>query len=385
MEKQYSVNTITCGKFHYFNYLEHLYSYKTLNKFYYSHKLSSKNILKSIPKEKLINVWIKEYLVQAQIKYYNFLGNNEFPLYNSLFDYLASILLDKTDLTHIMLHGTTLKTIKKAKKYKSIIIGEPVNSHPVQMHTILNEAAEHWGLPLIEELSLQQKNMLTEIKYIDFLLCASNFIAKTYINQGFDKSKIKVIPYAINTSRFSITNTKKSMTNKFKAIFVGQLSLRKGILDLIKAWNELKLHNAELVIIGRIDKKIEPLLKFDKNINYLGPIPNNKLNDYYNSSNLFIMPSLEDGFGQVCLEAMAAGLPVIVTENTGSKDVVKENYNGVIIPVNDNDKLKEKIEYFYSHRDICKEMGLNANKTAKSKYTWESYADKLDKYYRSII
>ena len=93
-------------------------------------------------------------------------------------------------------------------------------------------------------------------------------------------------------------------------------------------------------------------------------------------ADIFVMPSLCESFGKVILEAMASGLPVIATTNTGARDVVKDGKHGFIIPIRDSKAIKDKIQYFYDNPSEIKRMGKNARKVAEN-YTWDRYSEKI--------
>ncbi|MBN2603513.1 MAG: glycosyltransferase family 4 protein [Candidatus Thermoplasmatota archaeon] len=383
MNKKLRVNITVCGKFHYFNFIKHIYEKNILKRFNFSNRLNAKKTLAPLPQNVLFNAWTKEYLTHFQMKYFSTLKNISHPFFHWIFDTSVSSFLPPSNINHIMLHGTSIKTFRKARKQGSVVVGEPVNSHPVQMKKILSAAANKWSVKFDNSLNPMQKMMLEEIKFTDFLLCPSSFIAESYIAQGYSSEKVKIIPWSVDTSLFyPILNQKKDSV--FRLIFVGQLSLRKGILDLLQAWDELSLSNGELLIAGQIDQQIKDKLKFQSNVKYLGAVPHDELNRYYNKSNLFVLPTLEDGFGYVCLEAMAAGLPVIVTENTGAKDAVIEEKTGWIIPPSDIEQLKKTILKAYRNPELCKKMGATSATQMKKNYTWKNYADKLIQFYQGI-
>jgi glycosyltransferase involved in cell wall biosynthesis len=104
---------------------------------------------------------------------------------------------------------------------------------------------------------------------------------------------------------------------------------------------------------------------------------------YYSNASVFVLPSLADSFSLVVLEAMACGLPVIVSAHTGSKEVLTEGLDGFIVPIRDVEALKEKILYFYRHPDAREEMG-EAALCRVQELTWDLYGERAVEIYRSI-
>ena len=121
---------------------------------------------------------------------------------------------------------------------------------------------------------------------------------------------------------------------------------------------------------GRVDKAL--LASFASEFRYVGPLRNSELVALYRDSDLFCMPSLVEGFGLVYLEALACGLPVIATPNTGAADIVREGREGFIVPVRDAESLASRLEWAYTHRDELREMQFAARKLAE-KYSWSAF------------
>ena len=214
----------------------------------------------------------------------------------------------------------------------------------------------------------------------DFIVLPSHFAKKTFIDKGFSESKLLVNHFYANTRKFKKTFKRD---NKFRVLFCGSIEPRKGIHYLLEAFEKLKLDNAELWIIGSLDylKKDKLFKKFiDKfnkeNMVFFDTVNSNKLADYFSQCSILVLPSISDGFGLVVIQAMSCKLPVIVSDNTGAKDIIKEGYNGFIVETRNINSLSEKIEYFYKNPKKIKEMGNNAFKTVQNDYTWDAYGNR---------
>ena len=155
----------------------------------------------------------------------------------------------------------------------------------------------------------------------------------------------------------------------------------------MQAFGELNLPDAELLLVGHIeDLYREHILKAvtgNKLIRAIGSIPHGELQQYYSSASVFVLPSLTDLFGMVSLEAMACGVPVIVTENTGSNDAVCDGENGFIIPIRDSEAIKQKLLWLYYHPEERSEMGKSAYMRSCD-YTWDAYGQRIIAVYNKI-
>jgi glycosyltransferase involved in cell wall biosynthesis len=107
------------------------------------------------------------------------------------------------------------------------------------------------------------------------------------------------------------------------------------------------------------------------------PVSQAKLRDFYNQCSVFVLASVADGFGMVVAQAMACGLPVIVTENVGAKDLIVDGVNGFIVPIGAPEIIAERLRQLQEDPDLRVRMGLAAKMTVESGYTWTDYGNRL--------
>lgn len=141
---------------------------------------------------------------------------------------------------------------------------------------------------------------------------------------------------------------------------------------------KLILAKLDLVIIGPLLDGADLFTKYAGLFTYFDFLHHEELVMHLRQSDVYVFPSYLDSWAMTVVEAMACGLPVIVTESTGAKDAVREGESGFIIPTGDLDSLKEKILFFYNNKVKIKEMGECAVKSAKL-YTWENYYSEVKK------
>jgi glycosyltransferase involved in cell wall biosynthesis len=340
-----------------------------------------------LPDNKVKSVFIKEILERGYYKLPEFLKNLYNPQFfiTEIFDKLASRKLEKADI-FVGWSSFSLHTLRKAKKMGMITILDHGSSHIEYQRDILKEEYEILGIKpkpyYLPHPKIVEKE-LKEYEEADYICLPSSFAKRTFLEKGIPENKILHIPYGVDLSNFKQISKND---NVFRIIFVGSLSIRKGVYYLLKAYNELNLKNSELLFVGPIWDEIKPILnKFDGFYKAIGPVPQKELYKYYSNSSVFVLPSIEDGFGMVINQAMSCGLPVILTENTGGYDIVRDGIDGFIIPIRDVEKLKEKILYLYENPEICKQMGQNAKERAKSGFSWEDYGNKIYENYQKIL
>ena len=151
------------------------------------------------------------------------------------------------------------------------------------------------------------------IKDADYVGCISSFQKINYIKEGLvSEDKILSTIMSVDTSVFY---PKKIHNKKFRVIGVGNNFITKGFKYLIEAFNNLKLPNSELLLVGDLDKKIiSKIIKLEENNRIIGTVNEFDLPKYYNQSSIFCLPTLTEGAPAVISQALACGLPIIVTK-----------------------------------------------------------------------
>ena len=157
---------------------------------------------------------------------------------------------------------------------------------------------------------------------------------------------------------------------------------------MIKAFSELKLNESKLILVGDIQENLKKFIKpFLKNENIIlkKPVPQNKLKDIYNTSHLFISSSVEEGMAMVQAQAMACGLPLICTTNSGGEEIVDENENGFVCPIRDTEYLKGKILSLYEDRTKLNSFSKKAYEKSRRDLSWDKYGDNITRIYNQLL
>lgn len=196
------------------------------------------------------------------------------------------------------------------------------------------------------------------LKKADAIYAITEDAKKELVNFGVDAKKIYIIPPGMDMTDFKYELRPKE-EHKFTLISVGQLIPRKGFDYLIEAFKIVnsKFKNSELIIIGDGEEK-ESLLKLSNklnlndNVKFLGRVDREKIVDYYLKSNIFVSMSHSESWGQVYVEALSCGLPIVATMNAGSNAIVNDRV-GLITKDSDTDYFaKAVIELLSGNRKI---------------------------------
>ena len=298
--------------------------------------------------------------------------NYRLPLW---YDRLASLFIGRSMIS-ITWAWAGLSTIKKIKTKGGIAIVEECGSCNISQNKILD--AEYHALGLSFDHKTPDFILLRELEEVslaDYVLCPSQYVASSFVDAGISKEKCIVIPYGANLNLFKPKLIPKA---DFLILFVGTIGVRKGLIYLFKALEILKeKYNLKCLLIGSIEEQFRVIMeKYSSLFVHIPRVPHHELTEYYNKASVFVFPSLDEGMAYVQLEAMACGLPVICTPNSGGDSVINEGAEGYIVPIRDEIAIADKIEYLYQHPTEREKMGINAAKKARE-FSWDSYGDKL--------
>lgn len=197
----------------------------------------------------------------------------------------------------------------------------------------------------------------------------------------FSEKNIHLLKAGINTKSFNKSFKDNTIwsnydidKNSFKVLYVGRISVEKNVDKLIKYWQESNFRNCELILVGDVEFCINLKYKKNSSINFLGRKQKDELSKIYASSDCFIFPSTTDTLGQVVMEAMASGLPVIVTNKGGPKSFVNKEF-GYVIDMNYSKEMKDIIEKLSFKDDDYYEKKDNAYLYMRDKSISHSFLD----------
>jgi glycosyltransferase involved in cell wall biosynthesis len=213
---------------------------------------------------------------------------------------------------------------------------------------------------------------------------------------AFCDRDVSVIPNGVDLEKFN-NLSKKDLRAKLQIgpdekviTFIGRLHPVKGVLYLIKAMNLVKDKEpkAKLLLIGDGEdrdalKETANKLNLERFVTFLQQIPAQNIPEYTVASDVFVLPSLSEGFPLTVLEAMASGLPIVTTRVRGLPEIVTEGENGFLVEPKNPQQLAEKILLILKNDELRLKMSLNNREKAKQ-YRWESVVDKLEKIYFEI-
>lgn len=220
------------------------------------------------------------------------------------------------------------------------------------------------------------------------VICVSEDSKKILTKKyGIDASKIIVIQNGVDIEKFHPIESVKKINNSL--LYVGRIDARKGVDFLIRSMLSVILKNPEVkLFVGGKGKLLPELKKYViendlyENIKFIGFIPDDELNEWYNKVKCVVVPSIFEGFGITVIEAMAAGTPVIGTNVDGIKSIIKNGENGYLVEYGDIDSLANLI-IDVLRNDNSKVINLGL-KIIKDRYDWEVISNETEAVYERL-
>ncbi|MDD5149116.1 MAG: glycosyltransferase family 4 protein [Flavobacterium sp.] len=203
------------------------------------------------------------------------------------------------------------------------------------------------------------------------------------------KTNVHIIPNATN---FNIINSiKKKNVNFIKLLFVGRFTPEKNIDKILIALtkiNNLNGFNIQLNLIGEGFEKqklieLTETLKIGKSVKFNGRVEGKKLQEFYINSDILILPSSMEGFSSTLLEAMATGTAIIASNIPGTRCVIKNNYNGLLIDPSP-EKIAEAIKKLIENPKLREKLARNGLKEIK-KYSWDKIVEQTEQVYKEVL
>lgn len=230
-------------------------------------------------------------------------------------------------------------------------------------------------------VQLDRKNR--ELASAQYYLCASTVTRDSLTFSGVKEEQCLMVPYGVDRDLFACKRFHNPRL-PLKFVFVGGTKELKGISYLLDAFEGMDPKIAQLSIVGANSLPQAVKERYSRKVSFTGPIMHNQLPAYLQSQDAMIFPSLGDGFGLAALEGMSCGLPLVCSDKSGIKDLVKNGVNGYVIPTQDERAIVERVFSLAESLWRIPEMGREARRTAES-YSWNRYGDSLYRLLGSVI
>jgi glycosyltransferase involved in cell wall biosynthesis len=221
------------------------------------------------------------------------------------------------------------------------------NSHPENFWKILIEEHRRWKCSLPPVSPFWHQRSIEMMPHVDYVLSPSLFVTRSFLEQGFKPEQILRNVYPVDLSCFAPADKPRPKNRPLTIISTAGLSLRKGTPYMLEAFRLVHQRHptARFLLSELVSDSVKSIVaKYrDLPIDWSPGLPHSRLADRLRSADVFVLPSLEEGLVRTAIEAMACGLPVVLTPNTGANDFVEPGINGEIVPIRDPAATAEAI------------------------------------------
>jgi len=270
--------------------------------------------------------------------------------------------------------GSASATLASCKRANRVGVLNYVNSHPRVANQLLRDIA---GAPPDHQEMVPERIIAAverEMEAADLLLVPSEFVARQLRALGYPDERIAVEPYGVDLSAFSpaVSGRQRAPNAPLHVLCIALVTHRKGIRTLVAAARKLQKDGVEFHLSGPI---VEPALlkNLPPNFHYEGIRVQSEVIQAMQEADVFVLPSVEDSYALAVLEAMATGLPPIVSDHVGVAERLEEAVTGTIVRAGDVDELVAAI---VAHRDVEKRerIGEAARRFVQANASWDEYA-----------
>jgi len=284
------------------------------------------------------------------------------------------------------LSGSALRSGSVARERGAQYVCDRGSTHIRTQNRLLLEEHSLWGQPFkgidpriidLEEAEYAQANCIT---------VPSSFNVQSFINQGVPESKVKLVPYGVDLSRFRPTG--RPAENRFDILFAGAMTLRKGLPYLLQAYTAFRHPQKSLTLAGSVDESFIRMMKqrhiWPADVQVLGHVAQHKLQDLMSRSHVLVLPSIEEGLAMVQAQAMACGCPVIASEHTGARNLFDDGTEGFIVPIRDPAAIAARLQVLAQDPDLRRRMSEAALSRVRGLLGWSEYGDKAMAVYKAL-
>lgn len=298
------------------------------------------------------------------------------------FDRMVERWLRRRDPSLVVCFATFGLSTLTAMRERSIpTIVERGSAHVAERRRLLDEEHERLGIPQAAADHEMFQRELDEYEVAHAIAIPSKFVRASFEARGIHPSKLIEIPYGVDLDFFAPAAAHPTVPT---VLTVGNLGVGKGTHLLLEAFSRLPVGSAELVLAGPLDRYCQEILAgVAQHVRWIGPQPRRSIPAVYRSATIFSLPSIAEGMSMAVLEAMACGIPVVVSDHTGYAGIVTNGIEGFVHRTGAVDELELQLRSLLQP-GVAAEMGRSARHLAEQ-FGWSTYGDAIAGAYRSLL
>jgi glycosyltransferase involved in cell wall biosynthesis len=274
------------------------------------------------------------------------------------------------------LSGSGLSSGRAVRRSGGRYVCDRGSTHLRYQMRVLAEEYDRAGIPFAPVHPRLIEREEAEYREADAITVPSRLAARSFAAYGTDMAKVSVIPYGVDLEHFRPTVPRDP---GFRVLFVGELSVRKGIGYLAKAFLIAGLPGARLVFAGSPTGETKALLgaNLPADVEFTGPLGRDEVADQMSRASVLVLPSIEEGLAMVQAQALACGCPVIATVNSGAEDLFEDGREGFIVPARDPEAIAQSLTLLYRDRDLLHAMTQAARRRVEQIGGWDRYGAEI--------
>ena len=270
--------------------------------------------------------------------------------------------------------GAGVEAFAAAKRRGMLMVLERGSTHIAAQNEILRDAYAQWDVPVAPIDARLIDRELSEYEHADLIVTGSAHARASFIDRGIASTRVVANPYGVDLKRFHPRSPSARPNKGGRILFVGEIGIRKGVpwlLDAIAllppAW--------ELHLVGPLAPGMRDVLarRPTARVVLRGVLSGQALADAYREADIFCLPSIEEGFGMVILQAMASGVPVVASAATGGPDVGQHGRDILLVPPADTAALAEALGGLIHDSDWRRSIGAAGAARVEAGFSWDDY------------
>jgi glycosyltransferase involved in cell wall biosynthesis len=293
-------------------------------------------------------------------------------------------------------------SIRWARDRNLPFVLERGSAHIVVQDALLSDEYKLLGLPWsgidrnVIDMELREYELCTEVSV------PSLFVERSFLSQGFPIERLFRNPYGVRVKNFCppAHPPLPPTPDRLEVIYAGALSVQKGTHHLLNAFGRARRQSWQLTLVGTITPESRPWIsQAGRGIYAVGHKPQGELPDWYGRAHCFVMPSIQEGLAMVQVQALACGLPLVCTTNTGGEDLLRlsgvdgwpcargvtEFPAGFLLPIRDPDAIAQCLDRLAGEEGLWAAKREAALSIAKSSLGWQHYGDRAVRTYRRLF
>ncbi len=270
--------------------------------------------------------------------------------------------------------GASVEAIDVAKRRNMTVVLERGSTHIAHQSDVLREGFARWGLTWKETDRRLVERELLEYAAADLIVTGSSIAKESFLARGFPSGRIAVNPYGVDLTRFHPAKPSDGGRREKRVLFVGEIGVRKGVPWLLQAFTRLS-EDWTLHLVGPMAPGFRNALARlpNERVVLRGVLSGDALAAAYRDADIFCLPSIEEGFGMVILQAMASGLPVVASGATGGPDAGVKDRDILIVPPGDSASLADALIRLAGDPELRRAIGAAAATRVSSGFSWDDY------------